>query len=234
MGETSSEEASAIIVILICIVSAALASGLTQGYISLDILEMQIKKLSGTPTEKKHAEALLPLISRHHLLLVSLMLWNATAMEVLPLFLDKLVPEWVAIIISVTLVLFVGEILPAAILTGPNQLQIAYNLSGLVYGVFVVFFPIAYPVSLLLDYCLGAEEGLTTYNKSELLTMVRIQHEAHAKSIDRHDESGVQEEEVNIIDGVLRFSSITVKEVMTSDIFMLSMEDTFSFEVFVA
>jgi metal transporter CNNM len=56
--------------------------------------------------------------TRHHLLLVSLLLWNAAANEILPLYLSNLVPEFVAIILSITLVLFIGEIIPAAVMTG--------------------------------------------------------------------------------------------------------------------
>jgi hypothetical protein len=43
-----------------------------------------------------------PLIRRHHLLLVSLLLFNAASNEALPLFLEDLVPPFVAVMISVT------------------------------------------------------------------------------------------------------------------------------------
>ncbi len=46
---------------------------------------------------------------------VTLLLCNAVAMEALPIFLDKLMHEWVAILVSVTAVLFAGEIFPQAI-----------------------------------------------------------------------------------------------------------------------
>jgi len=128
-------------------------------------MEMKIKASSGTPKEKENAAKVLPIISRHHLLLVTLMLWNATATEALPIFLSGLVSEYVAIIISVTLVLLFGEIIPASILTGPNQLQIAARLLPVVYVVFVVFFPIAYPVAKLLDYIIGHDEGVTMYSR---------------------------------------------------------------------
>ena len=141
--------------VIVCIVCAGLASGLTQGLLSLDFTEMTIKSRSGTVDEKKYAAKVLPIISRHHLLLVSLMLWNAAATEALPIFLSALVPEYLAIIISVTLVLFVGEIIPASILTGPNQLLIAANLTPMVYLVLLFFYPIAYPISCILDYLLG-------------------------------------------------------------------------------
>ena len=113
-----------IILVFVCIMCAGFASGLTQGLLSLNFNEMKMKSRSGTTEEKKYATKVIPVIRRHHLLLVTLMLWNATATEALPIFLSGLVPEYLAIIISVTLVLIVGEIIPAAILTGQSGLFI--------------------------------------------------------------------------------------------------------------
>jgi hypothetical protein len=144
--------------VCLCLCCAGLASGLTQGLLSLDHMEMEIKSRSGTDKEKAQAAKVLPIISRHHLLLVTLMLWNASAMEALPIFLDSLVPSWLAIVMSVTLILFVGEIIPAAILTGPRQLEIASALTPLVYCVLVIFYVVAYPISVVLDYVLGHDE----------------------------------------------------------------------------
>ncbi len=49
-------------------------------------------------------------LKRPHWLLVTLLLVNAAAMEALPIFLDRLVsPTW-AIVLSVTAVLFFGEL----------------------------------------------------------------------------------------------------------------------------
>ena len=47
-------------------------------------------------------------LSRPHLLLVTLLLVNAAAMEALPIFLDRLLSPVAAIILSVTAVLFFG------------------------------------------------------------------------------------------------------------------------------
>ena len=52
------------------------------------------------------------IIEKHHMLLVTLLISNAFAMETLPIFLDSIVPSYLAIIISVTSVLFFGEIIP--------------------------------------------------------------------------------------------------------------------------
>ena len=87
-------------------------SGLTVGLLSIDDLVLEMKIKSGTEEEQNQASRLLPLISNHHLLMVTLLISNAAAMEALPLFLGYMVPSYAAIIISVTLVLAFGEIIP--------------------------------------------------------------------------------------------------------------------------
>ena len=87
-------------------------SGLTVGYLSIDDLVLELKTCSGTPEEKEYAAKVLPVLEKRHWLLVSLLVSNAFAMETLPLCLDKIMPEWAAIIASVTLVLFIGEVIP--------------------------------------------------------------------------------------------------------------------------
>jgi hypothetical protein len=47
----------------------------------------------------------------------------------------------------------------------------------MVYVVHVIFFPVAYPIAKLLDYVLGHDDGITVYNRSEIATMMNIQHE---------------------------------------------------------
>lgn len=96
--------------VLVCTICAALASGLTIGLMAFDATKLEIKTMIGNPSEIRAARSILPLIKRHHLLLVTLMLFNAAATETMPVFLGALVPNYVAILISVTLVLIFGEV----------------------------------------------------------------------------------------------------------------------------
>lgn len=194
---------------------------------------MKIKSQSGTPKEKEYANKVIPIIKNHHLLLCSLMLWNASSTEALPIFLNKLVPEFVSIIISVTLVLIVGEIIPASILTGPQQLKLAAKLTPLVYCVLVFFFPIAYPLSILLDYLIGHDEGVTMYSRREIATLMRIQHEEGMRRTDNDIRDTMNHDEVNIIGGALTFRDQIVSNVMTAwnDVFMVHLHDKLSYEV---
>ncbi|KAL7532030.1 hypothetical protein ACHAXR_004384 [Thalassiosira sp. AJA248-18] len=192
-----------ILLSLSCVMMAALAAGLTMGMLSLDPLSLEIKRrASDSVTEQQWSEQLLPLLvghSKRHRLLVSLLLINALANEALPLFLDELLPgKYAAIIVSVTLVLFFGEIVPSAFFTGPNQVEVAAKLVPLVKAVMFVLTPIAGPIAKLLDRVLHDDDGgagtadhgggsselgedVTEgnyYNRTELSALVRIQYES--------------------------------------------------------
>lgn len=99
---------------------AGLMSGLTVGFMGIDRLELKIKEQTGDQKMKDQANKILPILENHHLLLSTILLNNAIAMESLPIFLDALVPSWLAILLSTSAVLVFGEVVPQAICTGPN------------------------------------------------------------------------------------------------------------------
>jgi hypothetical protein len=66
----------------------------------------------GDPDVKRMTERIFPVIDQHHWMLVTLLLCNAAAMETLPIFLDRIFPPAIAVLISVTLILMFGEIIP--------------------------------------------------------------------------------------------------------------------------
>ncbi|CAN0185304.1 unnamed protein product, partial [Hapterophycus canaliculatus] len=96
--------------------------------------------------------------------------------KALPIFLGNLVPSWLAVILSVTLVLFFGEIFPSAVFTGKNQLAIAAAMSWFVYTLMMVLGAVAWPIAWTLDRVLGIE-GFKRYNRAEIAALVEVQHE---------------------------------------------------------
>jgi metal transporter CNNM len=223
-SSSSGSTAFNLIMVIVCVASASIACGLTQGLLSLNPLEMHVKMRSGSIEEKEQAARVLPLIRQHHLLLVTLMLFNATANEAMPLFLDQLVPTAVTIILSVTLVLLFGEIIPSAIFTGPSQLKIASFLAPFTWFIIFVLYPIAFPLSKVLDVWLGHDDGMTIFNRKEIYTMMQIQQEEAPKR-GIHVHNTVMNEEVTMIGGALALRDKTVEEVMTRDVFMLSINE---------
>ena len=176
-----------------CVCIAALAAGLTVGLVSIDPFDLQVileteeadmeteEEQAQLRREKQNAAKLLPIVKRHHLLLVTLLLLNSAANETLPLFLDRIVPSWMAVVISVTLVLVFGEILPSALFTGSGQLSLAAALVPLVWICMVAFGFIAYPIAKLLDWWLGNGEEQELFKRGELKALVRMQS-AHSTS----------------------------------------------------
>lgn len=107
--DTGWRELVDLLVSIFLVLFAGLMSGLTMGLLSLDMTNLKIISKSGDPKTQKYAKKIMPLVKKHHLLLVTLLTANAIAMEALPLFLDRLVGPFFAIILSVTLVLLFGE-----------------------------------------------------------------------------------------------------------------------------
>lgn len=89
----------------------AIISAMFLGYLTLDPLDLRIKMRAALdPTEKEAAASIYPLVNQNHRLMVTLLVMNSLAYECLPLFLDKLMPTWMTIIFSVTLLLVFGEV----------------------------------------------------------------------------------------------------------------------------
>jgi ankyrin repeat/SOCS box protein 13/metal transporter CNNM len=79
------------------------------GLLSLDIMSLEVLKRGGKPHEQRYSRRILHLVKKHHLLLVTLLLANAVAVESMPIFLSKITTEVVAVVVSVTAVLVFGE-----------------------------------------------------------------------------------------------------------------------------
>lgn len=231
----------------VCIVTAGMAAGLTMGLVSIDSFQLHIvieaelddckseKEKRDLLNEKYYAQKVLPLVHRHHWLLVTLLLLNAVANEALPLFLDKLgLSQVLTIVISVTFVLFFGEIIPSAIFTGPSQLRVSSTLTPFVWFIMILFAPIAWPISKLLDSCFGHEE-MGSLSRTQLKAIVKMhgapgKHGKEAKEVLRL--GGLTEDEVTILHGVLDMTYLTAQKAMIplSKVFMLDAEDTLDFD----
>lgn len=199
---------------LFCVICAAMAAGMTMGLLSLDIMKLRIKLVVGTDDEKMAISRITPLLSDHHFLLCTLLIFNAVSNEALPIFLDAVVPSWAAVVISVTLVLIFGEIIPTALFTGPNQLIIASRFSFLVKFLQILFYPIARPMASLLDKVLGVEEE-DMFNREEISAMLAL----HSKKSFLDDTScddnelPLSENEVDVLSGVLGLAKRTIRDV---------------------
>ncbi|KAL8544104.1 hypothetical protein ACS0TY_004590 [Phlomoides rotata] len=152
-------------------------------------------------------EKILPIVKNQHLLLCTLLIWNALAMEALPIFVDALLPAWGAILISVTLILAFGEIIPQSVCSRYG-LNIGAKLSIVVRLLVIIAFPISYPISKLLDLLLGKGHS-ALLRRAELKTLVGM----HGNEAGRGGE--LTHDETTIISGALDLTMKTAKDAMT-------------------
>ncbi|XP_031109799.1 DUF21 domain-containing protein At5g52790 isoform X2 [Ipomoea triloba] len=196
------------LVICVALVAfAGLMSGLTLGLMSLSLVDLEVLIKAGEPADRKNAEKILPIVKNQHLLLCTLLICNALAMEALPIFIDALLPAWGAILISVTLILAFGEIIPQAICSRYG-LSIGARLSPLVRLLLIVVFPISYPISKLLDFLLGKGHS-ALLRRAELKTLVNL----HGNEAGKGGE--LTHDETTIIAGALDLTQKTAKDAMT-------------------
>ncbi|KAI3931800.1 hypothetical protein MKW98_012210 [Papaver atlanticum] len=204
-------------VIVLLVLFAGLMSGLTLGLMSMSVVDLEVLAKSGTPQDRKHAARILPVVKKQHLLLCTLLICNAAAMEALPIFLDGLVTTWGAILISVTLILLVGEIIPQSICSRYG-LAIGAKVSPFVRVLVFVCYPVAFPISKLLDYLLG-NRHVALFRRAELKTLVDM----HGNEAGKGGE--LTHDETTIIAGALELTTKTAGDAMTP------IAETFSIDI---
>ncbi|BFG17809.1 hypothetical protein CerSpe_040820 [Prunus speciosa] len=211
-----------IIIGLVCF--AGMMAGLTLGLMSLGLVDLEVLMKSGRPQDRKHAAKIYPVVKNQHLLLCTLLIGNALAMEALPIFLDSLVPPLAAIVISVTLILVFGEILPQAVCTRYG-LTVGATMAPFVRVLLILFLPISYPISKVLDWMLGKGHA-ALLRRAELKTFVDFHGNEAGKGGDlTHDET-------TIIAGALELTEKTAKDAMTliSSAFSLDLDAPLTLE----
>ena len=184
---------------------AGAMSGLTVGYLSIDMLILEIKLENGTEKEKIYAKKIRKIIADHHWILVTLLVCNAFACEAMPILLDKMVSPMVAIVISVTVLLFVGEIIPQALCTGPNQMKIASFLAPFTYCLMIITFPISYPVARFMDLVIG-KHSKTRFCNNDLKSLIEL----HLKEANEN----INSEQISYFTGFLDIINTKIKEFM--------------------
>ncbi|KAK2987444.1 hypothetical protein RJ640_018581 [Escallonia rubra] len=203
-----------ILIITGLVLFAGLMSGLTLGLMSMSLVDLEVLEKSGTPKDRKHAAKILPVVRNQHLLLCTLLICNAASMEMLllspqalPIFLDSLISAWGAILISVTLILLFGEIIPQSVCSRYG-LAIGAAVAPFVRVLVWLCFPVAYPISKLLDFLLG-HGHVALFRRAELKTLVDM----HGNEAGKGGE--LTHDETTIIAGALELSAKTASDAMT-------------------
>ncbi len=131
---------------------------------------------------------------------------NAAAAEALPLFLDRLFNPITAVLLSVTVVLLFGEIIPQA-LCQRYGLAIGAGAAPFVRVLMALCYPIAKPIAMVLDRLLGHQTAF--FRRAQLKALVEV----HDKK--QHLGGELSLDEVRVIAGALDAAAKTARQVMT-------------------
>ncbi|CAI9552067.1 unnamed protein product [Staurois parvus] len=208
------------IVIAVLLILSGIFSGLNLGLMALDPMELRVVQRCGSDRERRYAAKIEPVRRKGNYLLCSLLLGNVLVNTTLTTLLDELIGSGLAAVAASTMgIVVLGEIVPQA-LCSRHGLAVGANTLWLTRFFMLVTFPVAYPVSRLLDCILGQEIG-TVYNREKLLEMLKV----------TEPYSGLVREEMNIIQGALELRTKTVEDVMTKveDCFMLPSDAVLDF-----
>eukprot|EP00474_Spongospora_subterranea_P009327 CRZ09785.1 hypothetical protein [Spongospora subterranea] len=193
---------------------SAVFSGLTLGVLGLDIDTLEIN-LASDSVHAAYAAKILPLRRRGNLLLCTLLFGNVLVNNGLSLILVDLLGDWGSLVLSTSLIVILGEVIPQAVCSR-YALALGSRAVPLVYAVMFIMFPIAYPLSKCLDYALGKELG-QIYSRKELCKLVEMHHKTE-------DEKKLRKDEFKIMTGALQFAEKRVSEIMTPPDKMFSLD----------
>lgn len=205
-----------LIIVLILVSLSAVCSGLNVALMSLSIDDLRRKKKLGNPKAKKVYD----LRKNTHLTLAAILLTNVAAVSATSLVLESVLYGLLAGIITTLLMVIFGEILPQAVF---SQKALTYfaRFSPVVRLMIVLTYPISKPLQLLLD-------KLFDQPKSKLHT----RHELGIIISEHlgHEESELDEDEVEIIRGALQLSEKQVIDIMLpiDDVFWLTPDTVLS------
>jgi metal transporter CNNM len=92
----------------------------------------------------------------------------------LPIFLDRIVPAYLAIFISTAAVVIFGEVLPQAYCTGPQKTTIGYYMSPFVKFLQCIFYPFVKPIVWILDNMIEHDEGKLILNHDKIKSLLLL------------------------------------------------------------
>jgi len=199
---------------------SGLFSGLNLGLMALDVQELKLVSKSGTERQKQYAKKIEPVRRHGNFLLCTLLLGNTLVNSSFTILLDSLTGGIVAVIGSTMAIVVFGEIMPQSICSRYGLAVGAYTIVLTKLFMFLTF-PLSFPISKILDCILGKEMG-TVYSKEQLLELLKIQNEYN----------DLQQDEVGIISGALKYREKKVSEVMTplEDAFLLDEDAILDFK----
>ena len=209
-----------LIILLICL--SGLFSGLTLGLLGLDPIGLEII-MSGDTKDSMYARSILPIRKKGNQLLCTLLLGNVLVNSALSIIMADITSGIIGLVLSTTIIVIFGEIIPQSTCSR-YSLLIGYKTRWITHFLLIILFPIAFPMSFILDKFFGNEVGMI-YSNTELKRLVKI-HETEQLA-------ELQTNVANIMTGALNLETKFVKDVMMpwDNVYKININDRLNFEI---
>jgi metal transporter CNNM len=199
-----------ILIVVVLVLLSGLFSGLTLGLLGLDRSELERKIRLGD----RKARKVYQVRKRGNLLLCTLLLGNVAVNSAIAIFLGSVATGVIAGFVATGLIVVFGEILPQAFVSR-HAMSVGAKTAPLVKLFIVVLYPVAWPISVVLDKMLGEEMG-EVWSRRELKEIVSHHRKSKRSRLDRDEE--------RILHGALSFSDKRASDVMISAAHVFSLD----------
>lgn len=205
-----------IIIAVLLLGFGAIFSGLNIGLMMVRPAELKRKA--------DHGDAIAVKLYRYRkngtYLIVCVLLGNVAVISTLSLLLASVAGGLAAGIVTTLTVTIFAEIIPQTVFVRQGY-KFNRHFFWLLNILFVIFWPIARPLTMLLDRVLG-EELPTIFTREELTHLVDEHAHEHSQT------SGIDIDESRIVSGALEYSRVPAKDVMTplADVTTIESDDT--------
>lgn len=208
-----------LIILLVCL--SGLFSGLTLGLLGLDPIGLEII-MSGNTKDSIYARSILPIRKKGNQLLCTLLLGNVLVNSSLSIIMANITSGVIGLVLSTTVIVIFGEIIPQSTCS-KYSLLIGYKTRWITHFLLIILFPIAFPLSFILNKFFGNEVGMI-YSNTELKKLVKI-HETEQLA-------ELQTNVANIMTGALNLETKFVQDVMMpwDNVYKININDRLNFE----
>uniref|UniRef100_A0A5S6Q8Q2 CNNM transmembrane domain-containing protein n=1 Tax=Trichuris muris TaxID=70415 RepID=A0A5S6Q8Q2_TRIMR len=213
-------------------VGAYLLLSLLSGYLSclilaissVDVTTVRVIWRTGKKSDKILASRMFMIIRRYHQVIVTLVAVNASAVETMPLVLDRISNPIVAIIITCLVILLFDEILPLVVCQ-THGLSLGACSAYIILLLNYLFYPLSFPLGYLLDVFIGKDVG-HLYRRQELKELISRHgpRRDHFQSLFEKEKRRLTEPtqfsgqlssmEVQVMRGILELSKKTVADAL--------------------
>eukprot|EP01138_Halocafeteria_seosinensis_P012064 gb/GECG01012330.1/.p1 GENE.gb/GECG01012330.1/~~gb/GECG01012330.1/.p1 ORF type:complete len:696 (+),score=84.23 gb/GECG01012330.1/:1-2088(+) len=193
-------------------------AGLLLGLMGPEKNQLRILKEAGSPDEKEYSQKIWDIRKHSNLLLCTLLIGNVAVNSLISIISAGLTTGTIGFIISTALISIFGEVVPT-IFCSRYALLLGAKSVPMMKVAMVIFYPVAKPMALIIDWTFGEEIG-RFYSKEEFTQLIASHKDVFSKDQRR------------IMQGALTFGDATAGDVMTprDKIYSLSSTNRLDFD----